>query len=288
MEVDMLPERGTTRSEVHPSGFTILELLITSGIMSFLMALLLPAISSAREAARGVECSNHLRQIGLAIQLYHDTHRSLPVGWAWEPQGRSAYGWGVSLLPYVEQPALARQIARQLPLNDLANLRPCEANLAIFQCPSDMLASHFSLEQESEHPTLDYLPIILPAANYMGVFGTIEPDDETPAPLGDGAFLESRSVTLAEFRRGTSQTMIVGERTMAHLPSTWLGINIGGEDAACRLVGMANKGPNCTECDECEFTSRHPQGVNFLWADGHVQRLSNSINQWEYQVLSRR
>jgi prepilin-type processing-associated H-X9-DG protein len=128
----------------------------------------------------------------------------------------------------------------------------------------------------------------LPTANYVGVFGTIEPDDQIPPPLGDGTFLCARPVTFAELERGLTNTIIVGERTMAKVPSTWLGIDFAAEDAACRLVGNALTSPNCHSCDECEFDSRHPGGVNFLWADGHVRFISQSIDSVEYQRIARR
>jgi prepilin-type processing-associated H-X9-DG protein len=85
-----------------------------------------------------------------------------------------------------------------------------------------------------------------------------------------------------------SRTLVVGERTMARVPSTWLGVDLRGEDAACRLVGSAMTHPNCRECDECEFASRHAGGANFLWADGRVDLLSEAIDSAEYRRLARR
>ena len=75
---------------------------------------------------------------------------------------------------------------------------------------------------------------------------------------------------------------------MARVPGTWLGVDRQGADAACRLVGNALTSPNCELCDECEFDSRHPGGWDFLWADGRVSLVSESINSLEYQRMSRR
>ena len=100
--------------------------------------------------------------------------------------------------------------------------------------------------------------------------------------------IAGRPVRFADLRRGLSHTLLVGERTMAMIPSTWLGVDIQGEDATCRLVGSAITQPNCTDCDECEFASRHVGGVNFLWADGHVDLLSEDIDPAEYRQLARR
>ena len=93
---------------------------------------------------------------------------------------------------------------------------------------------------------------------------------------------------VAELQRGLSNTMLIGERTTSLLPSTWLGVDFRGEDAACRLVGTAYTSPNCRECDECEFSSRHAGGANFLWGDGRVQLVSETIDTAEYRRFARR
>jgi prepilin-type processing-associated H-X9-DG protein len=72
------------------------------------------------------------------------------------------------------------------------------------------------------------------------------------------------------------------------VPTTWLGVNFLGEDAACRLVGSAITAPSCDFCDECEFASRHTNGANFVWADGHVSLINRDIDQSQYQSFSKR
>ncbi|QDT91488.1 DUF1559 domain-containing protein [Gimesia algae] len=282
------PLNNLSRSRQSRRGFTILELLVTFGIIGTLMGLILPAVGSAREVARQLQCKNQLKQIGLALHSYHDTNNCLPPGWQWEASRQSAYSWSVTLLPYLEQRALYSQIDRnqiiEHPFNDSAR----RTSIPDFLCPSDIIDPTFMLFKENELAGTMSTLFELPTANYVGVFGTIEPDDEIPAPLGDGAFLESKPVRFAYLQRGLSNTIIVGERTMAKVPSTWLGIDSSGEDAACRLVGMAMTTPNCNFCDECEFSSRHPGGANFLWADGRVQMLSENINSTKYQQLARR
>lgn len=286
-----------TRAEPRCTGFTVLELLASLAVVGILLAVTLPALSAAREAARRAECTNHLKQLGLALHNYEDSFRCLPAGWQWEGTQQSAYGWAVPLLPYVEQRAAYRMVDRNRPVSDPTNARVREQSLAIMLCPSDLATPTFSLLPEpvaiahysdvslspEDHPLVD-----LPTANYMGVFGTPEPDDSIPAPLGDGTFIESRPVRLAELLRGLSRTVIVGERTMARVPSTWLGVDFRGADAACRLVGNTATRPNCGECDECEFDSRHPGGVNFLWGDGHVALIADGIDTHEYRRLSQR
>ena len=127
----------------------------------------------------------------------------------------------------------------------------------------------------------------LPTSNYVGVFGTIEPDDSIPAPIGDGAFIENRPTRLCQFKRGLSNTFIFGERTMAQAPSSWLGTALEGEDAAARIVGSALEGINNPIADECDFSSRHGGGANFLWGDGHTSFVVENIDLNLYHRLAR-
>ena len=270
------------------SGFTVLELLVTFGVITTLASLILPAVNSAREAARQLQCKNQLKQIGLALHSYHDGYRCLPAGWQWERTNHSAYGWSVPLLPYLEQRAIYEQVDRNQVLSHISNTTARETAIVNFLCPSDIVDPTFMLYEEHAL-SVSQIPIIqLPTASYVGVFGTLEADDSIPAPAGEGTFCESVPVSFPQLQRGLTQTIIVGERTMSMVPSTWLGVDSYGEDAACRLVGSAITKPNCKVCDECEFSSRHPGGVNFLWADGHVSLLSESLDTSTYQQLSRR
>jgi prepilin-type processing-associated H-X9-DG protein/prepilin-type N-terminal cleavage/methylation domain-containing protein len=301
MDVRRITDRSRRTAAASPAavlphaGFTVVELLVTLSIIGILLAIVLPALSAAREAARVTECANHLKQLGLALHNYEDSFRCFPAGWQWESTNQSAYGWGVPLLPYVDHGAAYALIDRNRPVADPANTSARDQVLSIMLCPSDLATPKFELRPEPALITLASVaspveaPLVeLPTANYMGVFGTPEPDDSIPAPLGDGTFIESRPVRLAELRRGLSQTVIVGERTMARVPSTWLGVDFRGADAACRLVGNNATHPNCGECDECEFDSRHSGGVNFLWGDGHVKFLADGIDTFEYRRLSQR
>ncbi|QDV48394.1 DUF1559 domain-containing protein [Gimesia fumaroli] len=282
------PLKNLSRSRQLRRGFTILELLVTFGVIGTLMGLILPAVGSAREVARQLQCKNQLKQIGLALHSYHDTNNCLPSGWQWEASRQSAYSWAVTLLPYLEQRAIYDQVNRNQILSHPLNQSARSTSIVNFLCPSDIIDPTFMLYEENKL-TETLTPLFeLPTANYFGVFGTIEPDDSIPAPLGDGTFLEFRLVRFADLQRGLSNTIIVGERTMAKVPSTWLGVDSSGEDAACRLVGMAMTTPNCNICDECEFSSRHPGGANFLWGDGRVRIVSENIDSSTYQGMARR
>ncbi|MEX2287781.1 MAG: DUF1559 domain-containing protein [Planctomycetaceae bacterium] len=269
-------------------GFTILELLTTFAIITTLAGLILPAVSSAREAARRLQCTNQLKQIGLALHFYHEQYHCLPCGWQWEASGQSAYGWAVPLLPYFEHHAVFRQVDRNARLENPVNAAARTTSIAALVCPSDITEPTFPLYENTETAAIATPLVELPTASYVGVYGTVEPDDQIPAPPGDGTFIESRPVQFSELVRGLSHTIIVGERTMARVPSTWLGVDFRGEDAACRLVGSAITSPNCETCDECEFGSRHPGAANFLRADGSVRLTSENIDSMEYRKSARR
>lgn len=267
---------------------TVLELLVTMGIMSTLTAVFLPAVQASREAARRTQCVNQLKQIGLALHGYHEQWRSLPAAWQLERTGNSQFGWAVPLLPLLEQQASSRQVDRGRRLDDPTNSAARETSIALWLCPSDIIEPTFVLHEDEELTGSNGPLVTLPTASYVGVFGVSEPDDFIPAPPGEGAFEGVRPVRFEEMRRGLTHTLFVGERTMAKVPSTWLGVDVRGEDAVCRLVGNAATSPNCAVCDECEFDSRHSGGANFLFGDGRVKLVSQSIDSNEYRRLARR
>ncbi len=289
---------------VRRNGLTILELLVTIAIVGVMVALVLPAIGAARESARRIVCVDHLREVGLALHNHHHAAQSLPIGWTFDSTGESAYGWVVPLLGNLGQPGLHEQINTTQPIETPVHALARQTSIDLLLCPSDIVEPTFVLygESEDEHDdesdplhnlgsgepvTTETALVDLPTANYVGVFGTIEPDDTIPAPIGDGAFLENRRVRFRDFLRGLSETITVGERTMAFVPSTWLGVDLAGEDAAARLVGSTLEGINSPFADECEFSSRHPGGANFLWGDGHVSFITESIDLREYHALAR-
>lgn len=267
----------------------MLEVLVATGIISVLTSILVPAVQASREAARRTQCVNQLKQIGLALHGYHELWRCLPAAWQFERTGNSQFGWAVPLLPLLEHQAVSRQVDRGRRLDDPANLVARGTSIALLVCPSDIIEPTFVLHEDDEISGSNGPLVSLPTASYFGVYGVSEPDDdEVLLPLGEGAFEGVRPVRFEELRRGLTNTLLVGERTMAKVPSTWLGVDSRGEDAECRLVGNAMTSPNCSLCDECEFDSRHSGGSNFLFGDGRVRLISQSIDTNEYQRMARR
>ncbi len=124
-------------------GFTIIELLLVIGIIAVLISLLLPAVQSAREAARRTQCSKNLMQIGVALASYASTHKVFPPGVVNDkgpisnaPTGYH-YGWAVQILPYLSQPAIYQQFDFSQSVYAQRNDTARSHKLDIFLCPSD-------------------------------------------------------------------------------------------------------------------------------------------------------
>ncbi len=270
--------------------FTVLELLVCISMMGILAGLILPAVQTARESARRLECMQNLRQIGIALHTCHDAQGRIPAGWSSIAGTSSALGWAARILPYIEQHQLRQIVDNHAGITAPSNAAARSVTLANYMCASDVEEFQFRLfkevgEHESfEEPSAEVI-VELPAANYVGVFGSSDPDAE-PTDLGEGAFIHNRELTFAEVIRGTSHVLFVGERTARKLPATWLGIDLEGEDAAGRVTGQAWLGPNRADADECEFDSRHPGGVNFLWGDGHATWLVDEVDPAVYRTLA--
>lgn len=281
------PPTGSERE-----GFSIVELLCVIAVIAIVISLIGPAVVRARESARRIDCSSRLRQIGVALLSHEDSHKALPAGWTVEASGQSAYGWTVPLLPWIEQRSLADTIVRNRALSDPANSFALAQTIPLAFCPSDPLENSFSLYAEGDEGHDGYgqeseeVLIVLPSASYVGIFGTHDPDDGSGG-RGEGPFLCREATRLSQFERGLSQTMLVSERTARKLPSTWIGFLTAGEDAAARVVGYADLGPNRDDADECELDSRHPGQINVLWGDGRVDPVSNSIDGRVYRAQAR-
>ncbi len=201
-----------TSSTTRPlrCGFTLIELLVVIGIIGLLIALLLPAIQSAREAARRIQCSNNLKQVGVALHNYQSSVGRfppitvLPIGQTFQPWSAHA-----RLLPYLEETGLAELIDWKKTPEFTGNPLAAKTRVATYMCPGEIN------DRERQTPTLTHYPL-----NYVFNQGTWFIYDPTNGDVGDGAFMPNRAFRAAEFTDGLSKTLAASE-AKAYQSNIW-------------------------------------------------------------------
>ena len=290
---------------------TLIELLVVIAIIAVLIGLLLPAVQKVREAANRMQCSNNLKQLGLAAHSYHDAHKNFPPG-AVGPLGPAFpqylslkhHGLGTYLLPYLEQSALARQYLWDYSWFDGPNQPVVNAQLTIWQCPSARANRVFDGSLPTVAPPPD-APFIGTAAcgDYAGM-GSLDPGlvlagviDPPGGPRDERGHYESvfqinHTRRITDITDGTSTTILMAEcagrpelwRAGKQVPNVWL---TGGPWASRNLMFGRGATPdgtaffgrcaiNCT--NDREVYSFHSSGANVVFADGHVQFLNAAID----------
>jgi prepilin-type N-terminal cleavage/methylation domain-containing protein/prepilin-type processing-associated H-X9-DG protein len=289
------------------AGFTLIELLVVISIIAVLIALLLPAVQSAREAARRAQCVNNLKQIGLALHNYEGALRTFPPGYVsnFDSQGNDTgpgWGWAAMLLPQFEQAPAFNALNFSLPIEATSNLTGRLVLVNSFLCPSDtVLPSWWAVNRDTATGAAVQNICQVAASNYVGMYGTGE-----PGPDGEGVFFRNSRISLRDITDGSSQTILVGERSHRLGEATWVGSvtnailyptdgdNIGRyvpETSPGMVLGHAGEGhgPGDPRSDVNQFYSLHAGGaVNFLFADGHVGFLKSTMNYKTYLALATR
>ncbi|QDU05486.1 putative major pilin subunit [Gimesia chilikensis] len=292
------------------NGFTLIELLVVIAIIAILIALLLPAVQQAREAARRSQCKNNLKQIGLAMHNYNDTHRVFPPGYvSVDPANTGSieqglYGWGAFILPFLDQAPLFQQlrvgdVRLQANLTNPITRGILETPIPIFNCPSDIgpaLNTWNNTSGYDRRVTSDGTNrIAIAKSNYVMVSGS--GDSTTPAvtPVTYGAHngigAQNSNTRIRDITDGTSNTLAVGERAfqVGQLQTgagTVMGFsavtNSGIKNGGTAVLGIAYWGINQTVIQSNHqsrsFSSPHVGGAHFLMCDGAVRFLSENLD----------
>lgn len=283
------------------SGFTLVELLVVIAIIGILIALLLPAIQAAREAARRSQCTNNLKQLGLALHNYHDTYILLPPAFLTKYVGTTAtsscWGWGAFVLPFMEQQALSDVVQPGQgtlfdATNDPIRRAAMQVGLAAYTCPSDIR------KPNGTNPCRMINNYEIGASNYVANNSS---DDYLAADDPDigGVFIPDHSIRLDDIFDGLSNTIALGERKWQYFDSTntrygaWAALVFGvgnksdsgrqGDQVAVGAIRMNLDGSTQTAAMGTtrgmrNYSSYHPGGANFVVADGSVRFVSNTVD----------
>jgi prepilin-type processing-associated H-X9-DG protein len=277
-----------------------------------LIALLLPAVQAAREAARRSSCINNLKQIGLATHNYHTSVGIFPPGYVSlgqtsdpnSPDAGPGWGWGTMILGALEQGPLFSSLNFSLPIADPGSSTARSTTLNIHLCPSSTGRSGPVI---LKNVGAVIAPTDLAAGNYVGSAGQFEPE-EFPG-TNNGLFFRNSGIGLRDVTDGTSQTLMAGERSRNVGEATWVGsvpfaqscTNPTWRIQACdtgNVLVLAHTGPtpdqawidtpNYKTSGADDYWSLHPGGANFLFGDGSVRFLKETINPTVFSGLATR
>lgn len=290
------------------SGFTLVELLVVIAIIGILVALLLPAVQKARDAAQRITCSNKMKQLGLACHNYHSAHRHFPMGSSIKAikkdlsncTGRDAPGeapWTVHVLPYMEEQALFELFDMNALFTSTANVRGKAQNHAAFKrenvaykCPSDPVSNLGT----------NYI-------TYMGVQGGgPEPACSSQGHrrwfFNNGALMVNNEIGIKKISDGTTKTYLIGESRYAdqsrqpgdgNYPGwtgwassakqgTWaLPLVLAGGSEPINAFSKEEFNPSrrgTLDYQSRVFGSHHTGGAQFALADGSVQFVDDTVD----------
>lgn len=289
--------------------FTLVELLVVIAIIGVLVALLLPAVQSARESARRAQCMNHMRQLGLGLLNFESAQKKFPPGQKKACTSCAPISWNVFYLPYIEEAAVYERFDFTKTLLDPVNRPATTTRIEIYLCPST----------SQRHPGRngDYIADLIPPTSgggfacidYLGVRGpgeSVRSQYTGNRPYGDNRgvllgiptanMLEPPAVRIKHIVDGMSKTVAIIECTGRGYVRDGGRIDLDGAWASGENVGKLKRGirelnvspPRYDAWVEEEAWSDHTGGVNALTCDGAVRFLVDSTpNDLFFSTLSR-
>lgn len=303
-------------------GFTLVELLVVIAIIGILIALLLPAVQAARESARRTQCNNNLKQIGAALHTFSDAKRHLPPSCARIDQDKPS-GLFVDLFDYMEQGSLNELLDKTTQISNAPNITLGMSKVNSFLCPSNTL--FYDMNNPAEHWYVShYLGVSGPGNNGKfltlesthcgnenrdGLFISVGkiPVDRPPTQTNEPRISPDRPNRFEDVKDGTANTMAMGE--INHNVRTWMRgstnvapnplVNIPTSKICVvqskNITLPMNSNPkvwiyagttgSTMLFNNFYFSSFHPDGANFLFADGSVHYIRETISMTVYKEM---
>jgi prepilin-type processing-associated H-X9-DG protein len=300
----------------------LIEVLVVIVIIGILTALLLVGVMASRESARRMGCANNLKQLGLALHNYHSDWNTFPSGYVCRTEELFEYGnnwgWGAILLPKLDETTLYNSINFSNPITHSSAQTARFVTIGTHICPSDGGNEAVTLEPVDGAPAL---PPLLPRGNFVASSGTRDPrrglrsaDSKVLIREGnqDGVMYINSAVSSAAITDGMTGTLLLGERSRDLSDVSWVGTCPIPHGAVCTRSSrrecvfgnvlvlshtgpeMRNgrsiwaDGPNHRESGADGYRSRHGGGCNFLYSDGAVAFVRDSINPKVFSAHSTR
>ncbi len=281
------------RSSQKRLGFTLVELLVVIAIIGILVALLLPAVQSAREAARRLQCMNHLKQLGLALHNYHDTAKAFPPAITFRSgEDPTQYntirtGWTISILPYIEQQALYDAIDVNQPISHTNNLRIRNVAVPGMLCPSEPNGKVKCARAGGEWARGNYGANVGMVNPRSTLAYTNSSSNDQWNPFQRGVMGANVSLDIGEIKDGTTNTIMLMELRVGlstqDIRGTWA-MGQCGANALCTCANNASGGGGPNTCVEGADDQQDSGGVNSSVGDTKMRQecmYVHASNNWQ-------